>query len=192
MGAAILGGVAYPGLIQRYQVSPNEIVKEKPYIDFNIRYTRLAYGLDNIEEREFPAEETLTLQALRKNEATLKNIRLWDTRPLLATYSQLQEIRTYYKFTDIDIDRYRINGEYRQVTLSPRELSAKDLPSRSWINERLTYTHGYGAVVSPVNRVTREGLPSSGSRTSPRRPPPIYGSPVRSSTSANWPRTMSS
>jgi hypothetical protein len=158
-GVAILGGVAYPGLIQRYQVSPNEIVKEKPYIDFNIRYTRLAYGLDNIEEREFPAEETLTLQDLRKNEATLKNIRLWDTRPLLATYSQLQEIRTYYKFTDIDIDRYRINGEYRQVTLSPRELSAKDLPSRIWINERLTYTHGYGAVVSPVNRVTREGLP---------------------------------
>ncbi len=159
VGVAILGGVAYPGLIQRYQVSPNEIVKEKPYIDFNIRYTRLAYGLDNIEEREFPAEETLTLQDLRKNEATLKNIRLWDTRPLLATYSQLQEIRTYYRFTDIDIDRYRINGEYRQVTLSPRELSAKDLPSRIWINERLTYTHGYGAVVSPVNRVTREGLP---------------------------------
>jgi len=159
VGVAILGGVVYPGGIQRYQVSPNEIVKEKPYIDFNIRYTRLAYGLDNIEEREFPAEQTLTLQDLRTNEATLKNIRLWDTRPLLATYSQLQEIRTYYKFTDIDIDRYRINGEYRQVTLPPRELSAKDLPSRIWINERLTYTHGYGAVVSPVNRVTREGLP---------------------------------
>ena len=159
VGVAILGGVAYPGLIQRYRVSPNEIEKERPYIDFNIRYTRLAYGLDNIEEREFPAEETLTLQDLRKNEATLKNVRLWDTRPLLATYSQLQEIRTYYKFTDIDVDRYRINGEYRQVTLSPRELSSKDLPSRIWINERLTYTHGYGAVVGPVNRVTREGLP---------------------------------
>jgi uncharacterized membrane protein (UPF0182 family) len=159
VGLAILGGVMYPGVIQRYQVSPNEIVKEKPYIDFNIRYTRLAYGLDNIEEREFPAEQTLTLQDLRKNDTTIKNIRLWDTRPLLATYSQLQEIRTYYKFTDIDIDRYTINGEYRQVTLSPRELSTKDLPSRIWINERLTYTHGYGAVVSPVNRVTREGLP---------------------------------
>jgi hypothetical protein len=156
---AILGGVVYPGLIQRYQVSPNEIVKEQPYIDFNIRYTRLAYGLDNIEEREFPADQALTLQDLQKNDATIKNIRLWDTRPLLATYSQLQEIRTYYKFTDIDIDRYTINGEYRQVTLSARELSAKDLPSRIWINERLTYTHGYGAVVSPVNRVTGEGLP---------------------------------
>ncbi|MBI2217674.1 MAG: UPF0182 family protein [Candidatus Rokubacteria bacterium] len=158
-GLAIVGGAAYPALIQRYQVSPNEIVKEKPYIDFNIRYTRLAYGLDNIEEREFPAEQTLTLQDLRKNDATIKNIRLWDTQPLLATYGQLQEIRTYYKFTDIDIDRYTIDGEYRQVTLSPRELSSKDLPSRIWINERLTYTHGYGAVVSPVNRVTREGLP---------------------------------
>ncbi|HSC72050.1 MAG TPA: UPF0182 family protein, partial [Candidatus Methylomirabilis sp.] len=129
------------------------------YIDFNIRYTRLAYGLDNIEEREFPAEEALTLQDLHNNDATIKNIRLWDTRPLLATYSQLQEIRTYYKFTDTDIDRYTINGEYRQVTLSARELSSRDLPSRIWINERLTYTHGYGAVVSPVNRVTREGLP---------------------------------
>lgn len=159
VGVALLGGVAYPGLIQRYRVSPNEIDKEKPYIDFNIRFTRLAYGLDNVEEREFPAVETLTLADLGRNEATLENIRLWDTRPLLATYSQLQEIRTYYKFTDIDVDRYRINGEYRQVTLSPRELSSKDLPSRIWINERLTYTHGYGAVVSPVNRVTREGLP---------------------------------
>ncbi|HYL82403.1 MAG TPA: UPF0182 family protein, partial [Candidatus Acidoferrum sp.] len=159
VGVAILGGVVYPGLIQRYQVSPNEIVKEKPYIDFNIRYTRLAYGLDNIEEREFPADQALTLQDLRKNDATIQNIRLWDTRPLLATYSQLQEIRTYYKFTDIDIDRYTVNGEYRQVTLSARELSATDLPSRIWINERLAYTHGYGAVVSPVNRVTREGLP---------------------------------
>ena len=159
VGVAILGGVVYPGVIQRYRVSPNEIVTERPYIDFNIHYTRLAYGLDNIEEREFPAEQTLTLQDLQKNNATLNNIRLWDTRPLLATYSQLQEIRTYYKFTDIDIDRYTINGEYRQVTLSPRELSAQALPSRIWINERLTYTHGYGAVVSPVNRVTREGLP---------------------------------
>ncbi len=159
VGVALLGGVVYPGIMQRYKVSPNEIVTEMPYIDFNIHYTRLAYGLDYIEEREFPAEQTLTQQELRQNATTLTNISLWDTRPLLATYSQLQEIRTYYKFTDIDIDRYLINGEYRQVTLSPRELSAKDLPSRIWINERLTYTHGYGAVVSPVNRVTREGLP---------------------------------
>ena len=158
-GLAILGGGLYPTLIQRFQVVPNEIVKERPYIELNIKYTRMAYGLDNIQEREFPAEERLTAADLRTNDATIRNIRLWDTRPLLATYSQLQEIRTYYKFTDIDIDRYRINGEYRQVTLSPRELSYRDLPSKIWINERLTYTHGYGAVVGPVNRVTQEGLP---------------------------------
>ncbi len=156
---AILGGGIYPTLIQKFRVVPNEIVKERPYIDLNIKYTRMAYGLDNIQEREFPAEERLTAADLRANDATIRNIRLWDTRPLLATYSQLQEIRTYYKFTDIDIDRYRINGEYRQVTLSPRELSYRDLPSKIWINERLTYTHGYGAVVGPVNRVTKEGLP---------------------------------
>ena len=105
---------------------------------------------------------------------------MWDTRPLLATYSQLQEIRTYYKFTDIDIDRYTINGEYRQVTLSPRELSAQALPSRIWINERLTYTHGYGAVVSPVNRVTREGLPEFWIKDIPPWPPAICGSPALS------------
>jgi uncharacterized membrane protein (UPF0182 family) len=159
VGLAILGGGVYPTLIQKFQVVPNEIVKERPYIDLNIKYTRMAYGLDNIQEQEFPAEERLTAADLRANDATIKNIRLWDTGPLLATYSQLQEIRTYYKFTDIDIDRYRINGEYRQVTLSPRELSYRDLPSKIWINERLTYTHGYGAVVGPVNRVTTEGLP---------------------------------
>jgi len=159
VGLAILGGGVYPTVIQRFQVVPNEIVKERPYIDLNIKYTRMAYGLDNIQEREFPAEEQLTAADLRANDATIKNIRLWDTKPLLTTYSQLQEIRTYYKFTDIDIDRYRLNGQYRQVTLSPRELSYKDLPSRIWINERLTFTHGYGAVVGPVNRVTTEGLP---------------------------------
>src|SRR4029453_10381919 len=140
VGVALLGGVVYPGVIQRYQVSPNEIVTENPYIALNIRYPRLAYGLDNIEEREFPAEQTLTLQDLQKNDATINNIRLWDTRPLLSTYSQLQEIRTYYKFTDIDIDRYVINGENRQVTLAPRELSARDLRSRISINGGLALT----------------------------------------------------
>jgi uncharacterized membrane protein (UPF0182 family) len=159
VGLAILGGAVYPSLIQKFQVVPNELVKERPYIALNIQFTRMAYGLDNIQEQEFPAEERLTAADLRANDATIRNIRLWDTSPLLATYSQLQEIRTYYKFSDIDIDRYRLNGEYRQVTLSPRELSYRDLPSKIWVNERLTYTHGYGAVVGPVNRVTKEGLP---------------------------------
>ena len=142
-----------------YRVSPNEIVTERPYIDFNIHYTRLAYGLDNIEEQKSPAEQTLTLQNLQKNDATINNIRLWDTRPLLSTYSQLQEIRTYYKFTDIDIDgsgfRRRVPAGDPVAAGALRAESAKPI----WINERLTYTHGYGAVVSPVNRVTREGLP---------------------------------
>ena len=121
--------------------------------------TRQAYGLDRIVEREFPADETLDARALERNSATIKNIRLWDYRPLLRTFAQLQEIRTYYKFVDVDNDRYVVNGEYRQLMLSPRELSYQHLQSRIWINEHLTFTHGYGAVVGPVNRITAEGLP---------------------------------
>jgi len=155
----LVGRMVYPSILQRFRVVPNEIVAETPYIEQNIKYTRLAYGLDKIEEQEFPADENLRFEDLRKNDLTIKNIRLWDHRPLLLTYAQLQEIRTYYRFVDVDIDRYQVNGEYRQVMLSPRELSYKHLPSRIWINEHLTYTHGYGVVVGPVNRVTREGLP---------------------------------
>ncbi|HEY3304788.1 MAG TPA: UPF0182 family protein, partial [Candidatus Binatia bacterium] len=118
-----------------------------------------AYGLDKIESKDFPAEERLTAADLKRNEATIKNIRLWDHRPLLATYGQLQEIRTYYKFVDVDNDRYLIDGGSRQVMLSARELSYQHLPSRIWINEHLTYTHGYGVVFGPVNQVTPEGLP---------------------------------
>ncbi len=138
---------------------PNEIVAESPYITHNIQFTRRAYGLDRIDEVEFPAEENLTREDLRRNDPTIKNIRLWDHRPLLTTYAQLQEIRTYYKFVDVDNDRYLIDGEYRQVMLSARELSYQHLPSRIWINEHLTYTHGYGVVLGPVNRITPEGLP---------------------------------
>jgi uncharacterized protein len=155
----IVGLGVYPNLLQRLRVTPNEIVAERPYIEQNIKHTRMAYGLDRIVEQEFPAEETLRAEDLKKNDGTIKNIRLWDHRPLLATYAQLQEIRTYYRFTDVDNDRYMVDGELRQVMLSPRELSYKNLPSRIWINERLTYTHGYGVVLGPVNRITPEGLP---------------------------------
>jgi len=155
----VSGRSFYPAFIQRFMVVSNEMVLEKPYLEHNIRYTRLAYGLDKIEDREFPAQENLTLKDIQQNHATIKNIRLWDYAPLLQTYSQLQEIRTYYKFLGVDNDRYMINGEYRQVMLSPRELSYAALPSRTWVNEHLTYTHGYGAVMSPVNRISREGLP---------------------------------
>jgi len=160
LGAMWVGGLgAYPWFLQRFQVTPNELVKEGPYIIHNIRMTRKAYGLDRIEEKDFPAEENLTAAALERNNPTIKNIRLWDHRPLLVTFGQLQEIRTYYKFTDVDNDRYLIGGEYRQIMLSPRELSYRHLPSRIWINEHLTYTHGYGVIVGPVNRISPEGLP---------------------------------
>lgn len=159
LGAAVVGQIVYPNLLQRFRVVPNELDLESPYIVNNIQFTRAAYGLDQIEEVEFPAEENLTMADLRKNELTVNNIRLWDTRPLLATFAQIQEIRTYYKFVDVDVDRYRIDGRYQQVMLSPRELSYDHLPSRIWINEHLTFTHGYGAVLGPVNRVSPEGLP---------------------------------
>ena len=155
----ILGRGVYPSVVQKFQVIPNEIVLERPFLEWNIRYTRLAYQLDNIEERDFPAEENLTREDLRRNDLTIKNIRLWNDAPLQQTYGQLQEIRTYYKFVDVDNDRYMVNGEYRQVMLSPREMHYPSLPSRTWVNEHLTYTHGYGMVLGPVNRVTAEGLP---------------------------------
>jgi uncharacterized membrane protein (UPF0182 family) len=156
----VVGLGIYPALLQRFRVAPNELAAERPYIEASIRMTRQAYGLDRIEEQEFPADENLDVRAIERNELTIKNIRLWDYRPLLRTYAQLQEIRTYYKFVDVDNDRYTVDGEYRQLMLSPRELSYQHLQAgRNWINERLTYTHGYGLVVSPVNRVTPEGLP---------------------------------
>jgi uncharacterized membrane protein (UPF0182 family) len=158
-GVLIVGTGIYPSLVQKFKVVPNEIALEKPYLERNIHYTNLAYGLGNIEYRQFPAEERLTREDLKRNELTVKNIRLWDHAPLLSTYSQLQEIRTYYKFIDVDNDRYTVNGEYRQVMLSPRELSYRSLPSRTWVNEHIIYTHGYGVVLGPVNRISPEGLP---------------------------------
>src|SRR5213594_3498239 len=155
----VLGLGVYPALLQRFRVTPNELAAERPFIAHNIRMTRQAYGLDRIVEREFPADETLDARSLERNAATVKNIRLWDYRPLLRTFAQLQEIRTYYKFVDVDNDRYVVSGEYRQLMLSPRELSYQHLQSRIWINEHLTFTHGYGIVVGPVNRITTEGLP---------------------------------
>ncbi len=156
----VVGLGVYPALLQTYRVKPNELAFERPFIEHNIRMTRQAYGLDRIEEKEFPADEALDARVLARNEATIKNIRLWDYRPLLRTFAQLQEIRTYYKFVDVDNDRYRVSGEYRQLMLSPRELSYQHLQGgRNWINEHLTYTHGYGVVVGPVTRVTAEGLP---------------------------------
>jgi len=155
----VLGGSIYPEIVQRFIVAPNEIDRERPYIANAIKFTRQAYALDRFEEREFSAVEDLTLNDIRKNEATFRNVRMWDHKPLLTTFAQLQEIRTYYDFQHVDNDRYWINGIYRQVSLSPRELSAASLPGRSWINEHLAYTHGYGLCLGPVNEFTSEGLP---------------------------------
>ncbi len=154
-----IGMYAYPSFLQQFHVVPNELVAETPYIERNIRSTRHAYGLDRVEAQEFPVNEVLTAEDLQKNDATVKNIRLWNYMPLLSTYAQLQQIRTYYEFVDVDNDRYKINGNYRQVMLSARELSHEQLPSRIWINEHLVYTHGYGVVYSPVNQISKEGLP---------------------------------
>ena len=154
-----LGLKAYPALLQRLRVAPNEAAAERPFIERNIKFTRLAYGLDKIETKEFPAEDQLTPADLKRHESTIANIRLWDHRPLLATYAQLQEIRPYYKFVDVDNDRYVIDGTYRQVMLSARELSHQHLQSRNWINEHLTFTHGHGLVFGPVNQVTPSGQP---------------------------------
>jgi uncharacterized membrane protein (UPF0182 family) len=155
----VIGLNAVPAVVQRFRVVPNEVDSERPFIEHNIKFTRTAYGLDKIENEDFPADETLTAADLKRNDATIKNIRLWEHQPLLATYAQLQEIRTYYKFVDVDNDRYNIDGTYRQIMLSAREISHQHLPSRIWINEHLTYTHGYGVVFGPVNQVTPEGLP---------------------------------
>ena len=151
----------YPALEQQFSVEPNELAKERPYIAHNIALTRQAYGIDRIQNRPFAVETKLTRQVLQDNETTIHNIRLWDYRPLLSTYRQLQEIRLYYKFKDVDIDRYTFNGNYQQVMLSPRELAYSQVPqqAQTWVNQRLKYTHGYGLAMSPVNRVTPQGLP---------------------------------
>jgi len=154
-----IGIVVYPSVLQKFRVAPNELAFETPFIEHNIRFTRLGFDLDRIEVIPFDVAYNLTGRDIEKNDATIKNIRLWDHSPLLRTYSQLQQIRTYYKFADVDNDRYTINGEYMQVMLSPRELSYNDLPSKTWINERLIFTHGNGITLGPVSRISREGLP---------------------------------
>jgi uncharacterized membrane protein (UPF0182 family) len=154
-----IGGQGYASLLQRFGVDPNQQVRETPYIVHNIAATRRAFGLDQVEARPLSGEALLTQEDIANNGATLENVRLWDHQPLLETFGQLQEIRTYYDFVSVDNDRYRINGELRQVMLSPRELNSGSLPSRTWVNERLTYTHGYGLTLGPVNEVDPEGLP---------------------------------
>ena len=153
-------GIAW--YVGNFIVKPNELVREKPYIVFNTSLTRQAYGLGQVMQREFPAETTIEAADPANNQATLQNIRLWDWHALQDTLRQIQEIRTYYDFPDIDIDRYDIGGTTREVMLATRELNVEKLPesSRNWINEKLIYTHGYGITMNPVNGFTPEGLPT--------------------------------
>ena len=155
----LVGINIYPGLLQKFKVAPNELTLEMPYLENHLKFTRFGYDLDKIETVPFDVDTRLTAADIANNDATMKNIRLWDHAPLLKTYSQLQQIRTYYKFYDVDNDRYLVNGQYSQVMLSPRELSYADLPSKNWINERLIFTHGNGITFGPVSRISKEGLP---------------------------------
>jgi uncharacterized protein len=157
----VLGVVLIPSYIQGFIVKPNELDRENPYISHNLEWTRKGFGLEQIELRDFEAETSVAALDLPNNRASLENIRLWDWRALQDTLRQIQAIRTYYDFPDVDVDRYVVSGQTRQMMLAPREINDAKLPpsSRNWINERLIYTHGYGVTMNTANGFTPEGLP---------------------------------
>tara|TARA_B100001113_G_scaffold126660_1_gene103409 strand:- start:47 stop:2857 length:2811 start_codon:yes stop_codon:yes gene_type:complete len=159
LAVSIIVGGLVPAAIQRFRVIPDELNKELTYVENHIEYTRLAYGLDTIEEKSFEASPNLTKENLANNQQTVDNIRLWDPTVLAETYSQLQEIRAYYALDEVDVDRYEINGELTQVMVAARELDQTNLPAVGWVNERLQYTHGFGVVFSPANNVASQGQP---------------------------------
>jgi hypothetical protein len=154
----IVGGV-YPALVQRLQVEPNDVELEQPYVANNIEFTRLAYGLSDVEIEDFAASPDLTADSLAENEPTIENIRLWDPGVLNITYRQLQNIVTYYDLADVDVDRYLIDDELTQVMIAARELDEPNIPGEGWVTERLVYTHGFGSVLSPANAVAGGGSP---------------------------------
>ncbi len=162
LAGSFLTGTVIPGLVQQWYVEPNELEAEKRFIEYNIDFTRTGYDLDKIEERDFISDGDISKKDLADNARTIENIRLWDWEPLLSTLSQLQEMRLYYNFYDVDIDRYKVDGKLRQVMLTAREMDVDSLPdqAQTWINRHLKYTHGYGLVISPVNEATAEGLPT--------------------------------
>lgn len=155
---SIIGNLG-SGLVQRFIVEPNEISKERKYLEYNIDFTQKAYGLNMVEEKEFPVDQDLTKEDLVENEDIINNIRINDYRPITQVYNQLQAMRLYYSFNSVDIDRYYIDGKYTQVFLAARELDQRNLQTKTWINKHLKYTHGYGIALSPVNAVTENGQP---------------------------------
>ena len=161
LGASLLVGGIYPSLLQQFRVEPNEFALERPYIENNIKFTRRAFALDEISVEHYPVTGKLDYAGLQEAGGTIENVRLWDYRPLRQTINQLQGIRPYYTFSDVDTDRYYIDDQYRQVMLSAREFDPKKLaePARTWVNLRLQYTHGYGLAMTPVARATEQGMP---------------------------------
>jgi uncharacterized membrane protein (UPF0182 family) len=162
IGAAIVVTGIVPGIVQQISVKPNELVKELPYIKKNIDFTRKGYNLDIIDRENFPVADSLTINDFDPEAGITKHIRLWDHRPLKSTYKQIQEFRLYYDFNDVDVDRYTFGNDYRQVMLSAREINYDQISqeAKTWVNEKLQFTHGYGFVMSPVNEIGPEGLPN--------------------------------
>jgi uncharacterized membrane protein (UPF0182 family) len=156
---SLIGRTLVPAAMQKFIVAPTELTREEPFLAHHIAATRSAWGIDSVEVRDIAGEATLTAEDIGRNSPTIDNVRLWDREPLLRTFGQLQEIRTYYDFINVDDDRYWIDGRLRQVLLAPRELNSASLPTRTFINEHLTFTHGMGLTLSPVNEVTTQGLP---------------------------------
>ncbi|MBD3182637.1 UPF0182 family protein [Candidatus Poribacteria bacterium] len=156
---SFFGGLMVPWVVQRFQVDPQEFNKEEPYIAHNIEYTRKAYNLDNIEEKAYRGTGNLTLEDITQNKAVMQNIRLWDWRPLRDTFKQREARRPQYDFVDVDIDRYMIGGQVRQVMLSARELIFSKVENRTWINRTFFYTHGHGLTMIPVSEIETGGLP---------------------------------
>jgi len=161
LGTSVVLLLLLPMVVQQFIVKPNELLRETPFIDYNIKHTREAYNLNKIQEVDFEVKNELSLEDIEQNDATVQNIRVWDERPLLQTYKQIQSIRLYYDFINVDVDRYHIDGRYRQVMLAARELIVDQLPPQAdtWVNRHLKFTHGYGLASSPVNELTSEGLP---------------------------------
>ncbi len=159
VAVSVLARGIVPAAFQKLVVSPNELTRERPYLTKHIEATRMAWGLDKVEGRDLSGEVQLTIADIKRNAPTVDNVRLWERDLLMQTFKQLQEIRTYYDFVSVDDDRYTIDGKYRQVHIAARELNSASLPTRTFINERLTFTHGMGVTMAPVNQVTSEGLP---------------------------------
>jgi uncharacterized membrane protein (UPF0182 family) len=158
---AVVGGLVFPNMVESFEVKPNQLEKERPYVENGIALTRRAFGLDAIQESFYPSEDAVTAEDIRDNQDTIRNIRLWDHRPLLDTLNQIQSIRSYYTFVDVDVDRYQLDDGYRQVMVAVRELNRGGLPvqAQTWVNQRLKFTHGYGVAMAMVAAVAEEGRP---------------------------------